>query len=311
MNQQAASGELSGCYEEILAHLHELFRDDDVMQFRELHNKDTGGLRFCLVFCNGLVDSELIGTQLIKPLLGVQVSGREKVTADLLLENIIQADSGKKVCSYREIVRGITQGDTLLLTDGVNEGLLFSIRKFETRSITEPEGEKILSGPRERFTEALLTNLSMIRRRLGTNRLKMRFYMVGKETQTQVGIAYLDGIVNENILKELYRRLDTIDIDGVLDAHYITELVQDNPWSPFRSIGYTERPDVVVGKLLEGRIALFVDGTPVVLTLPYLFIENFQNSEDYYLSFFYTSFSRSLRILASLSPLWFPPPLLR
>ncbi|SHK84465.1 spore germination protein [Desulforamulus aeronauticus] len=297
LNHQVARDEVSGRYDETVGYLKELFRDDDVMQFRELQNKNAGDLRFCLVYCDGLVDSELIGAQLIRPLLELQLDVREKITADALLEQIIQTVSGKKLCSYREIVRAVTGGDTLLITNVLKEGLLFSVKKFETRSVSEPEGEKILSGPREGFTEELLSNLSMIRRKLRTNRLKMRFYTIGKETQTQLGIAYLDEIVNENILKELYRRLDTIDIDGVLDTNYITELVRDNPWSPFRSIGYTERPDVVAGKLLEGRIALFVDGTPVVLTLPYLFIENFQSNEDYYLNFYYTSFSRFLRIL--------------
>jgi spore germination protein KA len=241
------------------------------------------------------VDCELIGSQLIRPIL--ESKEQQRLTSDVLLEQMVQTGSGKKARDYREIVRAVTGGDALLFADGLEDGLLFSIKKFETRSISEPEGEKILSGPREGFTEALLGNLSMIRRKLRTNRLKTRYYMVGQETQTQLGIAYLNGIVDESILTELYRRLDTIEIDGVLDANYITELVRDNPWSPFRSIGYTERPDVVVGKLLEGRIALFVDGTPVVLTVPYLFIENFQSNEDYYLNFFYTSFSRSLRIL--------------
>ena len=306
LNNQEDSGTLSANYDESLKNLKELFRDDDVMQFREIKNKNAGDLRFCFVYCDGLVDSELIGSQLIRPLLKLKVTAKEKITADAILEQVVQTGSGKTVSNYQEIIRSITGGDTLLFVDGLKEGMLFSIKKFDKRSVTEPEAEKVLSGPREGFTETLLSNLSMIRRRLKTNKLKMRYYTVGRETQTQLAIAYLDGIVNENILKELYRRLDTIDIDGVLDANYITELVRDNPWSPFRSIGNTERPDVVVGKMLEGRIALFVDGTPVVLTLPYLFIENFQSNEDYYMNFYYSSFSRLLRILGFMLTILVP-----
>ena len=99
-------------------------------------------------------------------------------------------------------------------------------------------------------------------------------------------------LVKYDVLEELNKRLNSIDIDGVLDANYITEIIKDNRFSPFRSTGYTEKPDSVVGKLLEGRIAIFVDGTPAVLTLPYLFIENFQSPEDYYLNYYYTSFAR-------------------
>jgi spore germination protein KA len=110
----------------------------------------------------------------------------------------------------------------------------------------------------------------------------------------------MDGLASTTILADLLHRFETFEIDGVLDVNYLNELIRDAPLSPFKTIGITERPDVVVGKLLEGRIAVFLDGTPVVLTLPYLFIENFQSSEDYYLNFYYTSVSRFLRILSFL-----------
>ena len=125
----------------------------------------------------------------------------------------------------------------------------------------------------------------------------MKYLTLGRITKTKACVCYVDRLVNPRILDELYRRLEKIDIDGVLDTNYITELIRDFPFSPFRTTGYSERPDVVVGRLLEGRIAVFLDGTPDVLTVPYLFIENFQSSEDYYLSFFYTSVARALRII--------------
>jgi spore germination protein KA len=107
----------------------------------------------------------------------------------------------------------------------------------------------------------------------------------------------MNGIANNEIVDEVFRRLGLIVIDAVLDSNYITELIRDKRWALFRTSGYTERPDVVVGKMLEGRVAILVDGSPVAITVPYLFIENFQSSEDYYLSFYYTSFSRLLRIV--------------
>ncbi|MDU4959413.1 MAG: spore germination protein [Sporomusaceae bacterium] len=289
--------ELSACYEETLARLKALFQNDDLMQFREIRNKQTADQRFCLLYCDGLVDLNLIESHLIKPLLTMRLSAQEPLTLATLWEQVIQTGSGKPVSRYPEIVRAVTGGDTFLFVEGLREGLLFSVKSFEKRSVSEPEGEKILSGPREGFTESLIGNLSMLRRKIRTERLKMRFCYCGRQTDTQLCIAWLEDIVNPSVLKELNRRLEAIDIDAVLDANYITELVRDNPWSPFRSVGYTERPDVVAGKLLEGRVALFVDGTPVVLTVPYLFIENFQSGEDYYLNFYYTSFSRLLRIL--------------
>ena len=290
-------GVLSGCYQEDIACLKKVFQDDDPITFRELSTGTDGNIRACLVFCDGLVDSAIMDNHLIRPLTKLEKIPEGEAPPDALLSRVFQVNSVKKAEDYNEIIQSVTYGDTLLLIEGISEALLFGTKGFTTRAVAEPEGEKILSGPREGFTEVMMTNLSLVRRRLRTDKLKMRYYTLGRQTNTQLCIAYLDGLVNQKVLKELYRRLDLIDIDGILDANYINELIRDDAWSPFRSIGYTERPDVVTAKLLEGRIALFVDGTPVVLTLPYLFIENFQSSEDYYLNFYYTTFCRGLRIL--------------
>ena len=165
------------------------------------------------------------------------------------------------------------------------------------RSIAEPEGENVLNGPKEGFNEAIMTNLSMLYRKLRTNEFKTEFTTIGRRTKTNVCVCYIDSLVDKKVLKEIQRRLSLMDIDGVLDTNYISEFIRDKKYSPYKTIGFTERPDVVAGKLLEGRIAIIMDGTPVVLTAPYLFIENFQSNEDYYLNFLYTTFARILRII--------------
>jgi spore germination protein KA len=213
------------------------------------------------------------------------------------MNQVLQISEAEKTDSLEAIVEAISYGDTVLFADGANEALLLNTKQFVTRSITEPENEKVLAGPKEGFNELLMPNLSLIRRKVCTNDLKMRMLSLGKRTRTKACVCYMEGLVNKALLDELMGRLKKIDIDGVLDTNYITELIKDNHWSPFRTTGYTEKPDVVIGKLLEGRIAIFLDGSPDVITVPYLFIENFQSSEDYYLNFYYTSFSRLLRIL--------------
>lgn len=140
-------------------------------------------------------------------------------------------------------------------------------------------------------------NLSMLYRKLRTNEFKTEFTKVGRRTKTSVCICYIESLVDKKVLKEVQRRISLIDIDGVLDTNYISEFIRDKKYSPYKTVGFTERPDVVAGKLLEGRIAIIMDGTPVVLTAPYLFIENFQSNEDYYLNFLYTTFARILRIM--------------
>lgn len=299
--------EIISCYyKENVTYLKNVFKNDDPIEFRELNIGTDGNIKVCLVFCDGLIDSAIIDNHLIRPLTQLDKIPKGETLADAFLSKVFQVNSVKKAQDYNEIIQSITYGDTLLLIDGLNEALLFSTKSFLTRAVTEPEGEKILSGPREGFTEVMMSNLSLVRRRLRTDKLKMQYYTLGEQTNTQLCIAYLDGIVNPEIVKELYRRLELIDIDGILDANYINELIRDDSWSPFRSIGYTERPDVVTAKLLEGRVAIFVDGTPVVLTLPYLFIENFQSNEDYYLNFYYTTFCRILRIVGFFLSIMIP-----
>ena len=273
-----------------------IFVDDATIGMRWVTNSSDLTLKYCIVQNDGLVNAEIINNNLIKALISSKVYLKKGEQIDVLMNQVIPINQIKKTNKWEDIIESVSYGDSILFIDGEAEALILNSKSFKTRGITEPSNEKVLLGPREGFCETLMTNLSMVKRRIRNNALKMKFQSFGVRTNTQICVCYIDNIVNHKVLEELYRRLETINIDGVLDSHYITELIQDSQLSPFATIGYTERPDVVVGKLLEGRIALFVDGSPVVLTLPYLFIENFQSNEDYYVNYYYASIGRILRI---------------
>ncbi len=277
----------------------ELFSENDTIVDREIQNIHNPSMRFRLFYSEGMVDEFQINENVIRPLIhSSEKPGRELTKT--LIEKVITISSIAIYSKWEEIINSITYGEAVLFLPHCDKALVVDVKGFKTRNISEPDSEKILIGPREGFTEGLCTNLTLLRRKLRTNDLKLRYRTFGRRTQTRACICYLDSLVNKRVLKELESRLDKIDIDGVLDTNYFTELIRDSSLSPFRTTGYTERPDVVAAKLLEGRIAIFLDGTPSVLTVPYLFIENFQSSEDYYMNFFYTSFSRMLRILGFL-----------
>lgn len=291
------TNDISSSLKENISLLENLFKDDDTFVTRHIKNANNSA-HFFIAYCDGVVNSQVINDYIIKPLVNSNLPGTKKSTANEIIENVVLVSEATKSNDIKKIIESITYGDTILFTEGLAEAIILNSKFFTTRSITEPDAEKILSGPREGFTEGLMTNLSLIRRKLRTNELKIKSYTLGERTKTQMCICYIDGIVNKNVLKELYKRLDKIKMDGVLDTNYITEQIRDNTYSPFRTTGYTERPDVVVAKLLEGRVALVLDGTPVVMTIPYLFVENFQSNEDYYLSYYYTSFQRILRFVS-------------
>ena len=153
----------------------------------------------------------------------------------------------------------------------------------------------MIRGPREGFTESIIVNLTLLRRKIKNPELKFRFKDIGIRTNTKICISYIEGLAQESIIRELEKRLDDIHIDGILDSGYIQELIRDAPVSPFETVGSNERPDVTAGKLLEGRIALLSTGSPFVLTVPYMVGENFQSNEDYYNNYILASMNRFLR----------------
>lgn len=292
---------LSQDMEESIKLLEQIFTDDDTFKTRRFSSKGLNPQPCAAFFLDGMVDSQLIDAYII------QTVNRWNPQADLLpdkldclAQQIISANESKISDQLSDMLSAILSGDTMIITQGSNKALLVNTKGFATRGIAEPETEKILRGPREGFTESLMTNLSLIRRRIKSFNLKFIFKSYGEETGTNTCICYLEGVVNQDVLAELKRRLDGLDLDGILDSNYIQEYIRDHPFSPFKTVGSTERPDIIAAKLLEGRVALIVDGTPVALTVPYIFIENFQSNDDYYLNYTAGSIARVLRIIGFL-----------
>ncbi len=276
-----------------------MFKNDATVVYRRFQNQNGAELRYCAIFIDGMVDRELVNEAIIGPVINHVWAKKSGHPLDILQTQVIPANNVKKNADVKQLTEALNHGDTVLLLDGVAEALVISSQGWQTRAITEPEREKALRGSREGFTESLPINLSLVRRKLNTqHQLKFEFKVLGSRVHTRACLCYIEGLANPAILAELEQRLNGIDLDGVLDTGYIVEFIKDAPLSPFKTVGNTERPDVVAGKLLEGRIALLLDGSPVALTLPHIFIEHFQANDDYYLNFFFASISRGIRIAA-------------
>jgi len=280
--------------------LTDTYGNDKTLAIRRFQNPYNPAIKCCIFFLNGLADNQTINKDIMLPIMKAVESENEKSPnlLDLLQNKIISSNSIDRETNMTKLMETINYGDTGLFVEGYDEALYISSKGWRLRAIQEPNTEMSIRGPREGFTESIMDSLAHIRRKLTTKDLKFEFSTLGTRTQTRVCICYIDGVVNKNILNELKTRLDKIDMDSLLDSGYIQEYLKDSPYSIFETMDSTERPDVVVGKLLEGRIAVVVDGTPVVLTLPFLFLENFQISEDYYVGFFYGSLNRLLRIIS-------------
>lgn len=292
---------LTSSLEENIRIIKEVFRNDNTLKVREFQGNDAKFPAWTIIYIDGMIDTAMVNDNVVTPILDYKATSPQ-LEADQFIEmlqnSVIEAVDIKKVDKTTDIVPAIIAGNTLLLTESSTEGIVIGSQGWSTRSISEPETEKTLNGPREGFTESLLVNLSLIRRKIQEPNLKFVYKELGLRSRTKLTVCYLEGIASEEILGELYKRLEQIEIDAILDSGYVAELISDGPYSPFTQIGSTERPDAVAGKILEGRIAVIFDGTPVVLTVPYIFLESFQTSEDYYISFFMATVNRILRLIS-------------
>jgi spore germination protein KA len=200
----------------------------------------------------------------------------------------------------------VLSGNTVLLVDGMDQYLLLYTSGTEGRAIGETTSQTIIRGPKEAFTENLETNISRIRRIIKDKSLKIEKMSIGEKTKTKIAILYLEGLAKEEILNEVRTRLNKIQVDSILDSGYIEEYTKDDPNSIFPEFLNSERPDTVSANLLEGKVAIFVEGSPYALTVPAIFIDFLQVSEDYYHHYIISSFIRFVRYLALILTLLVP-----
>ncbi|MFI8708548.1 spore germination protein [Bacillus sp. NPDC077411] len=252
-------------------------------------------IKAVLIYIEGLSDLEEMDKNLLSPLM--QDITEQKDIINQLKKSKIAVASIQEVDTVHEGIESILQGNPLLLIEGEKQALSLGLSKWEKRSIEEPVAEGVIQGPRSGFVETLRINTSLLRRKIKSPDLKLKSMKIGRYTQTDVVIAYIEGLVDQTLLEEVQNRLQRIELDGVLESGYIEELIEDNSFSPFPQILNTERPDVTAANLLEGRVAVMIDETPFVLILPVTFFSLLQAPEDYYQRFLISTCIRWMRYL--------------
>lgn len=286
---------ITGILSQDIKYFKEVFKDDENIIFRFFSNKNSS-ISCCIIFEDHMVDKEMIDENILAPIMNSDLYEDIENKIEFLMDKVLICGHIKKSFDEQEIISSILYGDTVIFCSGSREVIIVTTKDWKVRNIKESEAESVVRGSREAFNESIDTNVSLIRRKINSSELKFKYKELGKITKTKICICYIDNLVSKQILEDLNSRLDKIKIDGVLESGYIEEKIKDHQYSIFETIGNTERPDVVAAKLLEGRIALICDGTPVVLTIPFIFAEYFQTSEDYNNNFIYGSFNRMLRM---------------
>ncbi|ADL13572.1 spore germination protein [Acetohalobium arabaticum] len=253
-----------------------------------------------LVHIEGMTEKNIINENILGSLMweAKKTETDKKIEIESIKNSAMNVNDVTEVQTMEKAVEGILGGDTAFFMEGYDIALLMSTRTWEHRSVQKPQTEAKVRGPREGFTETLRVNTSLVRRKIKDPNLKMERMKIGRRTRTDTYLVYIKDIANDKIVEEVRRRLNRIEIDGILESGYIEEFIEDNPLSIFSTIGNTESPDKFAAKILEGRIGILVDGTPFALTIPLLFIEHLQATEDYYSRPFLSTVSRLLRLLA-------------
>lgn len=274
----------------------ELYSDD--VSFIEVKAGNSDGL---LIFVKDLVDKELVGELILKPLSKIT----DNVNENNIFDNFFSPEK-KKQDTLKDFIEEVLSGSCGLIIDGIEKGFTFELKKFEKRAITEPPTGAVIKGPREGFVESVSINLSMIRRRLKTEKLTVENLKAGAYSKTQISLCYIKGVADDKLVEKIKEKINGIKIDAVIDASYVSKFIAEHSKSLFKQVGNTEKPDVLTGKILEGRIAVFVDGSPIALTLPYVLIEDFQSPADYYNSAYTASFARFLRFFSVVLSILLP-----
>ncbi|WP_375373940.1 spore germination protein [Paenibacillus sp. S150] len=224
----------------------------------------------------------------------------------LLQERTITLGKVGEARTFSQVEAEILSGNSIIYIQGASAALSAGTETLKQRGVEEASSQSVVRGPREGFNESLRENTALVRRRIQNSRLRVEQRKLGEQTQTPVAIMYIEGNADTQVLEELRRRLDAAKLDSVLESNYIEEMIQSPRYSPFPTVYNTERPDVIASALLEGRIAIFVEGTPFVLVVPALLVQFFQSSEDYYQRSDFASLVRLLRYfcfaLALLTP---------
>ncbi len=233
-------------------------------------------------------------------------NGKPGINIDALMSYFSGLRDAKEGFDYEALYTDLLSGNIVFLIDGCKKYLAVAANSDEGRSIEASSAQTIVRGPKDGFTEKINSNIMLIRKRIKSKDLKVEYLSAGSITKTTISLVYIHKIARDEIVQEIRTRLGKIEIDGILESGYIEELIKDDRYSIFPTFLSSEKPDSVAAALLEGKVAILVDGTPYVLTAPALMIEFLQSSEDYYHHYIVSSMMRFLRVMAFLLTLIVP-----
>ena len=296
-----------------------LINSDIVLKEFDINIKNKT-FKACLLFIDGMINSESINSSVLEPLLlknsirmnspnleNKKINNVKKFDLkEFLLNHLLQENSINIETTFANTFIKINSGYTALFVDTLNVAICIEAKQLSGRSITVPQSESIVRGSHESYIENIRTNTSLVRKIINNENLIIENISIGKITKTQVAICYMKNITNDDLIAEVKYRLNNVKIDSLLSSGQLENLIKDNVNNIFPEIIATERPDRTCNYILNGRVALIINGSPYALIIPAIMIDFFSSSEDMNLNYIFSNFLKIIRMFALLIATFLP-----
>lgn len=273
-----------------------LIKSQDIVYY----SGKAGEVDYCVIYIDSVTDKNQVGLLILTPLSKSAPKTAKECELLLNIPNISATND------LNQAVKDLLGGKTLVFFQGSDRAFCCDFLSYQTRAVAEPPTSVVVKGPREGFTECLKTNIGLLRRRIKVSDLTIENTTIGRYSQSAVAVCYIGSIVDPEIVKEVKRRLKLIDIDGIPDSSYVGKLIVEHKTSVFKQVGSTEKPDILSQKMLEGRVGIIVDGSPIAITVPYMLTEDFQSSEDYFVNNYRANMERGIRLFSLIFAIFLP-----
>lgn len=260
-----------------------------------------GGKKFAAIYADGICNKQLLGELVVKPLRAVKKDDElEKVRLMLASPEVKDGDK------ITDAVKEIQDGNAVLFIDGEKDFFILGLKSPPARAVAEPPTQIAVKGPREGFIEEIKTNMGLVRKRIKSPNLQIKTLKSGKQSETTVALVYIEGVCPKGLPEKIEKEISENKIDLIPDSSYVSAFISNRPRSVFKRCGTAEKPDIFCAKVSEGRVGILVDGSPIALTVPYMIVEDFQTSEDYYSSSYRATTLRIIRFASVLIGIFLP-----
>lgn len=292
--------------DENIEKLKEIFGQTSDLEIQTMQIAENKGM---IVYLKSMVDVNEVNNVILQPLAQLNQHEFQSMywnDMEKVRQKIFSGLSYQARVDVRQITVDLVNGYVLILVNRNSQAYLFSLSNTDYRSISEPTTQTVIRGPKDSFNESMQVGISLIRRRIRNPRLQFEEFVVGSESRTAVAISYMHGVVDEGVLNEVRKRIQDVNLTALFDSGNLDEAIADETFTPFPLIFNTERPDVVAAGVIEGKVAILVEGSPFVLLAPTVLTDFFQSPEDYYHTFFIGTFMRLVRYVSFMVAMVFP-----